>query len=191
MSLQQEARNITDGEALRRGPPVLKRYVAGRKRTISNMSNTTVRAQSNLITALFLILVILGAGLSYYRAFTQLPTIPVQTIISQQTLEEQYGVHVNLLAVTAAGGMIDLRLKIVDGEKAKALLKSKADFPALYVRDVDNTLKASADDQSQPYQLVDNANMFVLYPNAANAVKPGTAVNILFGDIAVEALEAK
>lgn len=99
--------------------------------------------------------------------------------------------HVNLLAVTGAGGMVDLRLKIVNGEKAKALLKSKAEFPALYVPNTDLTLKASEDDQSQPIQFVDGANMFVLYPNAVSSVRSGTAVNILFGDIAVEAIESK
>jgi len=155
------------------------------------MSTTTIRARSTLITTLFLILILLCTGFSYYRAYTQKPAIPAQTVISQKTLEEQYGVHVNLLAVTGAGGMVDLRLKIVNGEKAKALLKSKAEFPALYVPNTDLTLKASEDDQSQPIQFVDGANMFVLYPNAVSSVRSGTAVNILFGDIAVEAIESK
>lgn len=153
------------------------------------MSETKARA--TIITVLILVVIAVGVGWSYYRTLTQQPVIPAQTVITQQTLEDQYGVRINLLAVTAAGGMVDLRLKIVDGEKAKALLKSKADFPALYVRDVDRTLKAPEDDQSQPIQFVDNVNMFVLYPNAANSVKRGTAVNILFGEIAVEAMEAK
>jgi len=155
------------------------------------MSETKARTRATLIAVVILVVILVGVGWSYYRTLTQQPAIPAQTVISQQTLEEQYGVHVNLLAVTAAGGMVDLRLKIVDGEKAKALLQSKGDFPALYVRDVDRTLLAPEDDQSQQIQFVDNVNMFVLYPNAANSVKRGTAVNIVFGDIAVEAMEAK
>ncbi len=63
------------------------------------------------------------------RAF-QAASLPNGTVvISQGTLEEKYGLRVNLIAVTAAGGFVDVRLKIVDGEKLKLLLADKNKFP--------------------------------------------------------------
>ncbi len=43
---------------------------------------------------------------------------PGAVLISQQDLKEKYGLQVTLLGVTAMDGMIDLRLKVLDADKA-------------------------------------------------------------------------
>ena len=113
------------------------------------------------------------------------------TVISAQALEEHYGLRVNLVAVTAAGGMVDLRLKMLDGEKAKAFLQDKKNFPELYIADGDVTLKASEDTISQEIKFETDGNIFLLFPNGANMVKRGTSVTVMFGDTALEPIEAK
>jgi len=155
------------------------------------MTDTKVRSNNRTIAIVLLILVILAGGAGYYRAFQPKAAMPAGTVISQQQLMEQYGIQINLVAVTAAGGMVDVRLKFVDAEKAKTLLGAKENFPKLYVSDTNRTLLAPEDDQNQKLLFEDNLSMFLLFPNAGNAVKQGSAVNLMFGDLAVEAMAAR
>ncbi len=136
---------------------------------------------------------LLGIGLYVNNVFKALrsPSLPEKVAISPGTLEEKYGLRVNLIAVTAAGGMVDVRLKIVDGEKAKLLLQDKKNFPVLLADDGNVTLNVAEDTKSQEIQFEDDGNLFLLFPNAGNAVKPGTAVTLLFGDIVVEQIDVR
>ena len=53
------------------------------------------------------------------------------------------------------------------------------------------TVQTSEDIASQPIKFEDGSNIFVLYPNNQNAVKPGDPVNIIFGDLQVEAIQTR
>jgi hypothetical protein len=154
-----------------------------------------VQARWNkLIIAIIFILLVL-AGL---LAFNMLKTDPVASAapaglvqIAQNTLEEQYGLRVNLVAVTAAGGLVDVRFTFVDGEKVKALLQEPGNFPTLQV--AGNPVTLSAPEEGRPAEILyeDGANMFLMYPNAGNLVKAGTPVTIIFGSLQVEPIVAK
>jgi hypothetical protein len=150
--------------------------------------------QSHKSLLIALILVILAVvGLGTYIAFkaTQVQSPPqAMTVLSQQTLAEQYGLGVNLIAVTFAGGMLDLRLKIIDGEKAKALLDDQTNFPALRAGN-GVVLRASEDVAKQEIKFENGSNLFILYPNAQNVFKPGDPVTIVFGNIQLEPIPAK
>ena len=113
------------------------------------------------------------------------------TLMNIQAFEETYGLHVNLLALTAAGGMIDLRLRIVDGEKAKLLLQDKANFPVLVVDSSGNRLSVSEDVRSQKIQFEDGGGIFLIYPNSGNAVQPGSSLHIVFGDVRLESIPVR
>ena len=157
------------------------------------MNSSLLRFRSNKIVFIaIIVLALFLVGLGFYYSPRAKSASPAAPVISQSTLESQYGLRVNLVAVTALGGMVDLRLKIMDGNKAKLLLEDQANFPALYVSDANLTLNASADDKSQGIRFDDGGNLFLLYPNAGNAVKPGTPVNVLFGNtIMLESVEAR
>jgi hypothetical protein len=144
-----------------------------------------------LFSALILI-VLLAAGLYLFNAYQAFqPSLPGDTtLISQATLEEKYGLRVNLIAVTAVGGFVDVRLKMLDSEKARLLLEDKNNFPALLVGD-DLVLNAPEFTKSKEISFVDGGNMFIMYPNSRNAIRPGTPVRILFGDIATEPVNAR
>ena len=155
-------------------------------------STTVFQSKKNFtIVLILMILVVTGSG-TYYalKAAQAQPHPQAGMILSQQMLSEQYGLGVNLIAVTAAGGMVDLRLRITDAEKAKALLDDQTNFPALRARD-GVILQTSEDIASQPIKFEDGANIFVLYMNTQNAVKPGDSVTIVFGDLQVEAIQTK
>ena len=145
----------------------------------------------NFILFAFILLLLIAAGLYAFASRASQTGISTATVISQRALEEQYGLRVNLVAVTAAGGMVDLRLKIVDGEKAKSLLQDKKNFPALLINDTNVTLNVSEDAKAQEIKFENDGNIFLMFPNSGNAVKPGTPVTILFGDTAIEPVIAK
>ena len=151
------------------------------------------RLNRTLIVALILAGVIL-VGFLVIRSQQQpeaVVALPEMTTISQSVLEEQYGLRVNLVAVTAAGGLVDLRLKILDGGRAEALLGDPTNLPALLVPDRDVTLELPDEAKSQEIRFEDDGNYFMMFPNTANAVKPGTPVTIQFGDLQLEPIAAK
>jgi hypothetical protein len=158
----------------------------------ARQENLSFQVNKLLLIALIL-LIMMGGGLFAYKTLKGSPVkvgSPAASVITQQTLQEQYGLGVNLVAVTAAGGMIDLRLKITDSQKAKALLGDQANFPTLRASN-GLVLQAAQDIASQAIKFEDGGNIFVLYPNGQNAVKSGDAVTIVFGDIQVEPIPAK
>jgi ABC-type Na+ efflux pump permease subunit len=111
--------------------------------------------------------------------------------LSLSALEAQYGLRVSLIAVTAAGGLVDVRLKVVDAEKAKQLLKDAASYPALMVPSSDTVLTAPEESRAQELKLENGGMIMLLFPNTSNAMKPGANVTVLFGDIRLEPVVAK
>ena len=143
-----------------------------------------------------ILIALIGLGLyinNIMRVF-QAASLPGEKVspsqITETDLEGQFGLRVNLVAVTAASGMVDVRLKILDGDKARLLLEDRNNFPALRIGEnfVLHTSEAIA---SQEIEFEDDNSIFILFPNAGSAVKPGTPVTILFGDIALEPIVAK
>jgi hypothetical protein len=142
-----------------------------------------------LAIAVILLVVALLANRAY-RAL-QPAALPQGTVtIPQRVLQDQYGLRVNLLAVTGAGGFVDLRLKMVDGDKAKLLLADAKNFPSLF-SEKGATLNAPDDIRSQTIEFISGGNLFIMYPNAGNAVTRGSPVTIVFGDTALEPINAQ
>lgn len=151
------------------------------------MQNITINNEiskfstKKLLTPLLVLVVLFFAGLIFF-SFREPPTkYPSLNAITANALEEQYGLRVNLIAVTAAGGFVDLRLKITDGDKAKSLLADKNNFPSLMVNK-NIVLNAPEDAKSQEIRFNNDGNIFILYVNKANAVKSGSQIRVLFGD---------
>lgn len=109
-----------------------------------------------------------------------------ETVISNDMLEQEYGIRVTLVGVTAAGGMVDVRYKVIDPVKAAQLVDEEDGgiMPMVYVGNGDVMLMADMHMRDQ--QLIAGRTYFNLIPNTQNAVKRGTVVTIAFGDIAVE-----
>ncbi len=137
------------------------------------------------LTAVLVVMLLLAALFIYrtFRAFPAASSYPARVTISQATLEEKYGLRVNLLAITAAGGMVDLRLRVLDGEKARLLLQDKKNFPALLVSERNITLTAPEDTKSQAIKFEKDSGLYLLFPNTGNAVKSGSSIEIVFGEL--------
>lgn len=116
---------------------------------------------------------------------------PAVSIISRKMLEEKYGLRLDLLAVTAAGGMVDLRLKMLDAGKARLLLQDKQNFPALLAGSKNVRLSVDEDTRSQEIKFEENGGLYLMFPNSGNAVTPGSAVTVVFGSLQLEPVVVK
>ena len=152
---------------------------------------TAFPAKWIVIVALTLVLVI--GGFFAWRGWNSqkgvVPTTQVETI-SFNMLEERYGLRVRLIGVTAAGGMIDFRLKIMDTEKAKQILTHPEKIPSLIIPESGVTLTAPAN-PVQDLVLVDGGIYFILFGNKGGIVRPGTPVIVSFGEFQLEPLPAQ
>jgi hypothetical protein len=109
-----------------------------------------------------------------------------ETVISNDMLEQEYGIRVTLVGVTAAGGMVDVRYKVIDPAKAAKLVDPEDGgiMPMVYVGNGDVMLMPDMHMRDQ--QLIAGRTYFNLIPNTQNAVKRGSVVTVVFEDVAVE-----
>ena len=115
---------------------------------------------------------------------------PAPVAISQQTLEEEYGLSIRLLAVTAAGGLIDLRFKVVDEAKAAQLLDTSQLRLGIVAQESDTLIEAPADTR-QSFDLQQDMVYFVQFPNTGHAIDVGSRVSLIMGDVRVDDLVAQ
>jgi len=157
-------------------------------------SGSQFSSNKSVLIAILLV-VLIALGIYGYNALQTRKAASPQTevtSITQSTLEEKYGLRIQLLAVTAAGGLVDLRLQIADAEKAKAFLDDHAHFPALRVGDeVFLRTSEEAVAAEQDIQIENGKSIFILFPNTGNILKPGDPVDIIFGDLQLEPIQSK
>ena len=104
--------------------------------------------------------------------------VRLQPEISQSTFEEQYGMQVSRVALSFRDGIVDVRMKVLDSEKADPLIE-EGHF-ALLVGD--KLIQAPHVSR----HMLKNKTIIVLYPNLQNLVKSGTPVSIVFENLRVE-----
>ena len=108
--------------------------------------------------------------------------------ITDAELEEQYGIRVTLVAVTAAGGMVDLRIKVIDAEKADKLLGNHENMPALIPEGSKRRLGTTGEHRMK---LFSGKVYYMLYGNSGGIVQPGTPVSVAFGNLILPPIPAK
>lgn len=142
--------------------------------------------------------------------------VKIVTITAAQ-FEEQYGIQVSRLASTAMSSVVDVRLKIIDVDKARVLLEDETKHPSLWIGDqtLPKTLIPTVEQicgptgtltftRQNPRALVRPAHMnhtdknlrnggiyIMFYPNTQNLVKSGTPVSLFFGNTRLGPLTAQ
>jgi hypothetical protein len=104
-------------------------------------------------------------------------------------LEERYGIRVMLIGVTAAGGMVDFRFKVLDQDKARVLTQEHNLMPVLNVQNTDTRLAMPSGMHSMTLQ--NGKVYYVLFGNSKGTVKPGTPISVAFGDMQLEPILAQ
>ena len=104
----------------------------------------------------------------------------VKPLPAPSALEMQYGIQIAQLGVTASGGLVDVRFKVLDAAKARKLLGNPANAPMLIAGDKPplmaphHALRGAKFGQGQVF--------YILYPNLRNAIQPGVEVTVAMGD---------
>jgi len=119
----------------------------------------------------------------------KLPKNKEITPITSQALISDYGFRVRLIGVTAAGGLIDVRFKILDKDKAAVLLKNPDNYPEL-VAENGTVLSVPAEGMDEMH-LEDDGIVFMLFPNIGEVITPGSQVKIRFGDLELDPILAQ
>jgi hypothetical protein len=107
-------------------------------------------------------------------------TKPVAALAAPTPVETQYGIQILQLGLTASGGLVDFRFKVLDAAKARVLLTNPANSPKLLAADMPplmaphNALRGARFAQGQVF--------YILFPNLRSTIKPGVEVTVAMGD---------
>jgi hypothetical protein len=111
------------------------------------------------------------------------------TLPAPSALETQTGIQVAHVGLTAQGGLVDARFKVLDADKARKLLANPANAPVLIAGDTaplmapHNALKGARFSKGQIF--------YILYPNVRGAVKAGEPVTVAMGPVRLGPVKAQ
>jgi hypothetical protein len=111
-------------------------------------------------------------------------------VVSAADLEQAYGIRLDLVAVIAAGGLVDVRFTVTDTDKAGHVLHDNAALPALYIESRGAVLRTSQP-KAHKMTILDGASYFLLYPNSGGLVQAGTGVSVVIGEVRLEPITAQ
>ncbi len=104
---------------------------------------------------------------------------------SAADFEDRFGIRIVLIGVTAGGGMIDLRYQVRDAAKAALLLDAET-RPLLIAEDGGVVLRQHVRPEAR--HLEAGRSYSLLYSNVQNALRPGSLVSVVLGDLLLEHL---
>jgi hypothetical protein len=105
---------------------------------------------------------------------------------SFETLESNYGVKVSVAATSMMGSIVDVRLKVVDPDKAHTLLQNQA---ALLVGQ--QSLILAPHMHSHIGTRLKAGKMFIIFFPTQGIISPGSQVSLVFGPVRVEPVTVK
>jgi hypothetical protein len=134
-------------------------------------------------------LVIAIGAFSVYEWWTHRPGA---ILITRQELEEKYGLRVALLGSTAMNSIVDFRLKVIDAEKASEILSSEHHESLGLMLNDDESNIINAAHMSRHGTLLQDGGLYVtFFPNTGNAIRTGTPVSVIFGELRLEPIIAQ
>ena len=125
-------------------------------------------------------LLITGAIFGWRIFASQQEWVPGTMPVSEE-IEEKFGVRFTFLAITAEGGMVELRYRVVDEDKAANFGHYTETAPMLVSEDsgkiVDVTIMGLHNHRVEP-----GRTYYILYRNTEGALKSGRPVTIAIGN---------
>jgi hypothetical protein len=163
-------------------------HVITKTRPEANPAEPTQRGPHRRWVAIALVVVLLGVGFLGVRAWTDHPADirDGTTLVDEQGLAAEYGINVNLIAVTAAGGLIDFRYQVVDPDKADQIIHDIDLYPKLIEEGTGATLAVTSLPHNHATELKLGGHYFFLLANANNAITKGSTVTVVIGDVRLE-----
>ncbi len=142
-----------------------------------------------VVLAAVLSLVAVGGGVNAWRQHLASDVRNGTTLVTADGMAARYGIDIDLLAVTAAGGLVELRYQVVDPDKAAALVHDPELSPALVAEGTGKTLVMSTPPHHHGTELQLGGTYFFLMANAETALHKGDEVTLIIGDARMEHLE--
>ena len=134
-------------------------------------------------------LIAVGGGVQAWRGHLASDVRHGTTLVNADGMAARYGIDVDLLAVTAAGGLVELRYRVVDPDKAAPLVHDPDLSPALIEEATGKTLVMSTPPHHHGTELELGGTYFFLMANAGSALEKGDDVTLVIGDARQEHLE--
>jgi hypothetical protein len=111
------------------------------------------------------------------------------TLVTADGMAARYGIDVNLIGVTAAGGLIEFRYQVVDPDKADRMIHNDKLLPIVVVEDSGATMVISRPHHASEIKL--GATYFFLFANAHDAIHAGSQVTLVMGDSRIEHIKVQ
>lgn len=131
------------------------------------------------------LLVLLGGLFAGWRLLVPQQTWVAGTMPTSAEIEDRFGVRFTFLAVTADGGMVELRYRVIDEDRAANFGHYSETAPMLISEDndeiVDVTIMGLHNHRVEP-----GRTYYVLYRNTNGAIKSGRPATIAVGDLELE-----
>ncbi len=128
---------------------------------------------------------IYASEVGYHRHVASVEVVCSTPVTSQAELEERYGIQLSLVGMTMLDGVVDVRLKILDPEKADQLLRDQV---ALLV---DQQYLVLAPHAHQHFMLKRNKIHTLFFPTVNKKIHSGSEVSLVFGPVRTESVVVK
>ena len=131
------------------------------------------------------LLLLIGSAFLAWQIFGPGPQLEPGAMPLSPEIEEKFGVRFTFVAVTAGGGMVELRYRVIDEGKAANFGHYTETAPMIIAEDtgkiVDVTIMGLHNHRVEPGRMY-----YVLYRNTEGAVESHRPVTIAVGDLALE-----
>lgn len=142
-----------------------------------------------LITKSLMVLAALGIFVGGFYLVQSIQTAPAAHLVAELSnaqIEARFGVQFTQVAVTASGGMIDIRYRVVDPDKVLNMMGDKTNSPRLVVQGSGAQVAVNTMDMSHKRAYEAGRVYWMLYYNTGNAIQPGSVVTLYVGDLKIE-----
>ncbi len=149
---------------------------------------TRVTRRRAVVMGLLALLLLAGLGGKAWSDHLASDVRHGTTLVDTDGMAARYGVHVDMVAVTAAGGLVELRYQVVDPDKAIPLVHDPDLSPALVNERTGATLVMSSPPHHHGTELELGGTYFFLMANTRSAMHAGDEVTLVVGDARLEHL---
>ena len=129
-----------------------------------------------------------GGGATAAPSPVQALAAKVPPVVSAAGLEQKSGVRITHVAVSGAGGLVDVRYQVVDPDKAVVLHETRPEL-------VDETTGVVVDKLFMGHRhtgvLHAGETYFLLFENPGNLVQRGTRATVVLGGVRVPHVEVE
>ncbi len=127
---------------------------------------------------------LIGALLGWRLWLAPRPAPGPPAMPTSVAIEERWGIRISQIAVTADGGLVDVRYIVLDPDKALAMVQDVRNLPVLIASN--GQVVNSAAMMAAKHNFAPGRTYFLLYRNTNGAIRPGDEVTLIFRDVRLE-----